>query len=63
MPFQEEISEDDEGDAVDVIGGAFADGPRARRQRRAALRAQRAPRRRSRGGAPFWGVEEREKNI
>ena len=38
---EEEISEDDAEDAVDVVGGAFADGPRARRQRRAALRAQR----------------------
>ncbi|CAK9039565.1 unnamed protein product [Durusdinium trenchii] len=49
---EEEISEDDEGDAVDVIGGAFADGPRARRQRRAALRAQRAPRRPKPPAAP-----------
>lgn len=42
---EEEISDgaSEEGgvDTVDVVGGAFADGPKARRQRRAALRAQR----------------------
>ncbi|CAL1154833.1 unnamed protein product, partial [Cladocopium goreaui] len=39
---EEEISDgaSEEG-GVDVVGGAFADGPKARRQRRAALRAQR----------------------
>ena len=38
---EEEISDgaSEEG-GVDVVGGAFADGPKARRQRRAALRAQ-----------------------
>ena len=43
---EEEISDGASAGAeeggVDVVGGAFADGPRARRQRRAALRAQRS---------------------
>ena len=40
---------------VDVVGGAFADGPKERRQRRAALRAQRNKTRWGMGG---WGWGE-----
>ena len=56
---EEEISDgaSEEGgvDTVDVVGGAFADGPKARRQRRAALRAQRNKTRWGMGG---WGWGE-----
>eukprot|EP00434_Breviolum_minutum_P031983 symbB.v1.2.028284.t1/scaffold2987.1/size129848/6 len=41
---EEEISEDSGHDGIEHVGGNFADGPRARRQRRAALRAQRTKR-------------------
>lgn len=46
---EEEISEDSGHDGIEHVGGNFADGPRARRQRRAALRAQRTKRLRMAG--------------
>ena len=46
---EEEISEDSGHDGIEHVGGNFADGPRARRQRRAALRAQRSKRLRMAG--------------